>query len=85
MLNGTWEEHPDYQKLQAAAVVLIVLGAILWCAGSAVVSHDWPVLREVLRFSAALAIALGVIWVSARLLVRIITRPAKQKKTKDES
>jgi hypothetical protein len=80
-----WEEHPDYQRSQAVAVVLLVLGAILWCAGAALANHDWPLLREVLRFSAALAIALGIIAGAARLLVRVITRPSKQKRLKNES
>ncbi len=80
-----WEEHPDSQRNQAIAVILLVVGAILWCAGSALLNHDWPFLKEVLRFSAALAAALGIILIVGRILARVITWIFNRKGTKNGS
>ncbi len=69
-----WEEHPSYQKQQAVMIGLLVLGCIIWCAGSAIANHDWQLLRQVLLFTGALPLALGLLSGTVWLLVRIFTR-----------
>jgi hypothetical protein len=69
-----WEEHPSYQKQQAVMIGLVVFGCIIWCAGSAMANHDWQLLRQVLLFTGALLLTLGLLSGTVWLVVRIFTR-----------
>jgi hypothetical protein len=72
-----WEEHPAYQKAQAAAIgvglVLLLLAGIVYCVSE----RNWPLLGQVLLFAGTLVLCLVLLSLTARLLVRIFTRRHK--------
>ncbi len=75
-----WEEHPSYQKQQAAIIGLIVLALVLLYLGYAAVHRDWDLFTGTLKFAAALLIALGILSGSAWVIVRLLTRRGHSQK-----
>ena len=69
-----WEEHPEYQKLQAKMIglglVLLLVAGVAYCISE----RDWDSLRQVLLFAGAIVFCLALLSGTAWLLVRIFTR-----------
>ncbi len=69
-----WEEHPEYQKLQAKVIgiglVLLLVAGIAYCISE----RDWDSLRQVLLFAGIIVFCLALLAGTAWLVVRIITR-----------
>ena len=69
-----WEEHPAYQKLQAAMVGLLVLvlfiGGVLYCTSTG----DWDSLRLVIYAAAGLVVALAIFPLAAWVIVKAVAR-----------
>jgi len=69
-----WEEHPAYQKAQAAAIgvglVLLLVAGVVYCVSE----RDWHLLAQVLLFAGGLVFCLVLLSFTARLLVWLFTR-----------
>ena len=75
-----WEEHPAYQKAQAAAIgvglFLLLLAGVVRCVSE----RDWDRLEQVLLFAGSLLFCLALLSFTARLLVRVLTRKRHEKR-----
>jgi len=75
-----WEEHPAYQKAQAAAIgvglVLLLLGGIVYCVSE----RNWPLLGQVLLFAGSFVFCVALLSFTARLIVRVLTRKCDEKR-----
>ena len=75
-----WEEHPAYQKAQAAAIgvglVLLLLAGVVRCVSE----RNWDLLGQVLLFAGGLLFCLALMSFTARLLVRVLTRKRHEKR-----
>jgi hypothetical protein len=75
-----WEEHPEYQKAQAAAIgvglILLLASGVVYCVSE----RDWHLLAQVLLFAGALVFCLALLSLTARLLVRLFTRRRNDKR-----
>lgn len=69
-----WEEHPEYQKLQARVIGLGVSALAALYIIDAVAQHDWDLLKQVLVFVGAFVVAFGLVFGFVWLLVKIFTR-----------
>lgn len=72
-----WEEHPECQKQQAKMIGVLVVFTIILYIGYAIKERDWDLLRQVLLYSGALIISLGLLSGTAWLFVKILTRLKK--------
>jgi len=75
-----WEEHPSYQKAQAAAsgvgLVLLLLAGVVYCVSE----RNWSLLGQVLLLAGSLVFSLALLSLTARLLVRVLTRRRNEKR-----
>jgi hypothetical protein len=82
-----WEEHPEYQKQQARLIGLLLAGIAVFYAGYAIVEHDWVLLKQVLLFTGAFIIALGLVfgfvWTLMKIFIHKRTGGTKIKDSHD--
>lgn len=69
-----WEEHPAYQKAQAAGIgiglVLLLLAGVVYCVSE----RDWRLLAQVLLIAGSGVFCLALLSFAARLLVMGFSR-----------
>ena len=74
-----WEEHPEYQKLQAKTIgvglVLLFLGCIVY----SISREDWQMLRLVLFIGVAFVISVALLSGTAWAVVRVLTQKRRSK------
>jgi len=74
-----WEEHPSYQKAQAAALgvglVLLLLAGVAYCVSA----QNWSLLGQLLLMAGSLVFSVALLSLTARLLVRVLTRKRNEK------
>lgn len=74
-----WEEHPAYQKAQAAAIgiglILLFIAGVVYCVSE----RDWHSLSLVLLFAGGLVFCLALLSLAARLVVRVLTRKRNER------
>ena len=69
-----WEEHPEYQKAQARMIGLLVLLVFVGSAIYGISKHDWDILWLVLCAGIGLILAVAVLSLGVRLLVKALSR-----------
>ena len=69
-----WEEHPAYQKLQATAVGLLVLGLFIGAVVHYTSIRDWDNIRLVLYAGAGLLVALVIFPLIAWVMVKAVAK-----------
>ena len=82
-----WEEHPDYQKLQAGVIGLLLVGILVFFIVGSIVERDWEMLKQTLLFAGAFLAAIGLLsgtaWLAVKLLTRVCMKSNDEKRHKD--
>ena len=68
-----WEEHPEYQKLQARLIGWGLAGWVVFGVVAAMLDGDWTTLDEIMLYVGAFAAAFGLLAGMAWVLVRLLT------------
>ncbi len=74
IVKRMWEEHPEYQKAQARMIGLLVLAVFIGSALYGVAKHNWEILRLVLYAGVGLILAVAVLSLGGRLVVKALSR-----------
>ncbi len=69
-----WEEEPEYQRAQARIIGLLVVGLLVGIAAYSLFQHDWALLQVVLMAAVGLGVALFLVPVVLRLVLKVLGR-----------
>ncbi len=73
-----WEENPEFQKQQGRLIAVLLLFLVVVYVVGAIVTRDWDLLEQVLLFTGAFVIALGLLFGFVWVLMKIFTRKRRE-------